>query len=79
MFRRNVTLNDVKLILEGGEIIKEYPDDNPYPSFLLLGFVDIRPLHLLVAKNFDTGACIMVTVYEPDRNIWSIDFKTKIR
>ena len=79
MFKRNIKVNEVKLILEGGEVIKKYPDDKPYPGFLLFGFIDLRPLHLLVAKINETGDCIMVTVYEPDRSIWSSDFKSKIK
>ena len=79
MFRRSISLEEVKFILKGGELIREYQDDKPYPSFLLLGFIDHRPLHLLVAKDIETENCIMVTVYEPDKNVWSTDFKTKTR
>jgi hypothetical protein len=78
MFRREITLSEVKMILDEGEIIREYPEDTPYPSFLVLGFANLRPLHLLVAKD-DAGICILVTVYEPDKNVWSADFKIKIR
>lgn len=70
---------EVKFILNDGEVIREYADDKPYPSFLLLGFIDRRPLHLLVAKDSETGNCILVTAYEPDKNAWSPDFKTKNR
>lgn len=79
MFRRHISLDDVKFILNDGEVIKEYQEDKPYPSFLLFGLIDLRPLHLLVAKDSETGNCIMVTVYEPDKNVWSTDFKTKLR
>ena len=79
MFRRNISLAEVKFILNNGEVIREYADDKPYPSFLLLGFIDHRPLHLLVAKDADTGNCVMVTAYEPDKNLWSSDFKNKNR
>ena len=79
MFRRNISLEEVKFILNTGEVIREYKDDKPYPSFLILGFIDYRPLHLLVAKDADTGNCIMVTAYEPDKKLWSLDFKTKNR
>jgi len=79
MFKRNITVDDVKQILSEGEIIRQYPDDRPYPSFLLLGFIDLRPIHLVVAKKDGTNDCILVTVYEPDRNIWSNDYKSKIR
>jgi hypothetical protein len=77
MFRRDISMEEVKFILNTGEVIREYIDDKPYPSFLILGNIDRRPLHLLVAKDTDTGTCILVTVYEPDKNVWSPDFKTK--
>ena len=79
MFRRSISVEEVKFILNTGEVIREYPEDIPYPSFLLLGFIDHRPLHILVANDSDTGNCIMVTAYEPDKNLWSPDFKTKNR
>jgi hypothetical protein len=79
MFKRNISLDEVKFILDKGEVIREYQDDKPYPSFLLHAFLDLRPLHLIVAKDFETGNCILVTVYEPDKNVWSTDYKTKIR
>ena len=79
MFKRRILLAEVKSLLTSSEIIKEYTDDKPYPSFLLPGFVSNRPLHLLVAKDEETENCIMVTVYEPDKNIWKNDFKTKIQ
>jgi hypothetical protein len=79
MFRRNIKVEEVKFILKAGEIIRQYPDDKPYPSFLILGFIEHRPLHLLVAKDPDTEDCTLVTAYEPDKMLWSSDFKTKMR
>lgn len=79
MFKRNISVDDIKGILEDGEIIMTYPDDKPYPSYLILGFRNKRPLHLVVAKDNHIGQCIMVTVYEPDKKSWSLDFKFKIK
>lgn len=79
MFRRNISVDDIIAILEDGEIIMTYTDDKPYPSYLILGFRNKRPLHLVVAKDNQTGQCIMITVYEPDKNSWSLDFKFKIK
>jgi len=39
MFSRNIYFNDVETTLKEGETIEEYPDDNPYPSKLILGFI----------------------------------------
>jgi len=79
MFKRSISLDEVRFILTNGEVIKEYPDDKPYPSYLIFGLINLRPLHLLVAKNVDTDSCILITVYEPDKNIWTNDFKKKIQ
>lgn len=79
MFKREISMNEVNVVLNSGDIINEYPDDKPYPCFLLLGFSDHRPLHLVVAKDMDTETCILVTVYEPDKNMWSADLKIKMK
>jgi len=37
MFERGVTQEDVRHVLATGETIERYPDDQPYPSRLILG------------------------------------------
>lgn len=51
--------------LFAGEVIDEYPTDQPYPSVLMLGWFDDHPLHLVAAKDAMTGQCIVITVYIP--------------
>ena len=77
MFKREISIDYVNVILKHSEVIKEYPEDKPYPSFLILGFISERPLHLLVAREKETGCCILVTVYEPDNKLWTNDFRSK--
>jgi hypothetical protein len=78
MFEREISPEDVLEAVRNGEIIKEYPDDRPYPSFLILSFVNNRPLHVVVARNTNDDFCFVVTIYEPDKSMWSKDFKTKL-
>lgn len=63
-------------MIEGGEIIREYADDKPFPSRLLLGWHQKRPLHVVAADTPDNET-IIITAYEPDTTIWEADFKTK--
>lgn len=42
---------DVRLVAGSGEMIADYPNDTPYPSCLVLGFVQGRPLHLVTAVD----------------------------
>lgn len=77
MFDRGVTYFDVRYVLENGEIIENYPDDIPYPSRLVLGWRDNRPLHVVAAENIEENQWIVVTVYEPDPNLWKPDFRQR--
>ena len=51
MFKRDILVEDVKQVIETGEIITEYPNDNPYPSYLVLDYVNLRPLHIVMARD----------------------------
>ena len=69
MFENNVSTDDVIAVISSGEIIERYPDDEPCPSFLLLGFIDGSPYHLVVATCQDHVR--VVTVYIPEENKWN--------
>ena len=77
MFSRNIDENQVRNVIELGQIIKSYEDDKPYPSYLMLGVVNLNPLHVVVAKNETDNSCIIITAYYPNEQIWNSDFKTK--
>lgn len=77
MFKRDIEIKDVHYIVSQGQIIKKYLHDRPYPSFLLLGYINKRPLHLVIAEDKQNYTCVIITAYEPDKLIWNKDFKTK--
>ena len=77
MFKRSISVDEIKQIIETGKIINEYPDDKPYPSFLLLGFANNRVIHLVLARNLSDDYCVVITAYEPSADIWERDFITK--
>jgi hypothetical protein len=77
MFQRGVGRDPVNEVVSGGETVANYPDDSPYPSCLLLGFVDSRPLHVVVAWDAGTGTCIIVTAYEPRPEQWEQGFRKR--
>lgn len=54
-----------------GEVIKNYPDDKPYPSCLVYGrtFKD-EPVHSVWAYNEETRWAVLITVYRPDPARW---------
>jgi hypothetical protein len=77
MFERRISVDDIRVALENGEIIEDYPDDVPYPSGLTLGWVAGRPLHIVAAEVTNTGETIIITVYEPDPKLWESNFKRR--
>ena len=77
MYQRQVSINAVRATLQNGEVIASYPDDHPSPSFLLLGWHEGSPVHVVVARDPETSTCQVVTVYRPDPAIWQSDFRRR--
>ncbi|MEW6386979.1 MAG: DUF4258 domain-containing protein [Thermodesulfobacteriota bacterium] len=77
MFARGIRTGAVRRVIEGGEVIADYPDDLPFPSCLVLGWVEGRPLHVVVARDAARRRCYVVTAYIPDPLLWEADFKTR--
>ncbi len=77
MFERAITDADVRAVITHAEVVSDYPDDTPYPSRLLLGFVRGRPLHVVLSYDQDRDECHVITVYEPDPERWQADFKRR--
>lgn len=76
MFERNISLDDVRQVVAHGEVIRTYPEDKPFPSRLILGWSGKRPVHVVAADD-DQENIIIITVYEPDPDLWEEDFRTK--
>ena len=77
MFQRGIRVEEVRLLIEKGEVIESYPDDNPYPSRLILGWHEGRPLHAVVADPMERNETIIITIYHPDPERWDNDFKRR--
>ena len=61
----------------GGEKIKDYPADRPFPSCLILGYADGRPVHSVWAFDSTAGFAVLITVYQPDPALWTTDFRRR--
>ena len=70
MFERNVNSDELRLIINTGKVIEKYVNDSPYPSRLILGKVNNRPLHVVITENKTENKIIVITVYEPDSRKW---------
>ena len=77
MFQRGIDPDAVAHVVSSGEVIADYPDDQPFSSSLILGFHGGHPVHAVVALDPLTGDCYLVTIYRPDPVIWDEAFKKR--
>ena len=72
-----ISEDEVKEVIEYFEIIEQYPEDKPYPSFLLFGRTkEKRPLHIVCAPVKVEKVLVIITVYEPNPTQW-IDYRRR--
>lgn len=76
MLERNILFQEIRESLKNGEIIEEYLDDRPFPSFLVFGLtMKHRPLHSIWALDKERLA-YLISAYEPDPDQWQ-DYKER--
>lgn len=76
LFERGITVKDIMSGIESGEIIKQYEDDKPLPSCLLLG-KDASGQHIHVVVSHDDEFIYLITAYYPDPNVWEVNLKKR--
>jgi hypothetical protein len=77
MFARGISPQLVERAVRLGEVIADYPYDQPYPSVLLL-FRDAKQvLHVVVGIDVISKTCHIITAYWPEPNLWDDDFRTR--
>ena len=77
MFSRSISEEEVRFVVEKGEVIENYENDTPYSSKLILGKFGLKNLHVVAAVNDADKEIIIITVYEPDPHLWDNNFKTR--
>lgn len=68
MFERNISTDDIITVISSGEIIEDYPDDDPCPSVLILGRINATAYHIVIALCPDHIR--VITVYIPEEKKW---------
>ena len=73
---RNIKLRFIQSALLNGEIIEQYPNDYPYPSCLVLYYLNGKtPIHVCVGLG--EGELWIITAYYPNTDEWEDDHKTR--
>lgn len=77
MFERRIPEENVRQVLQSGEMIEDYSDEMPYPGRLMSGRRGNRPLHVVMAENTKENELVVITVYEPAPSHWKPDFRDR--
>ena len=77
MFERGISVKTVISVLRSGNTIEDYSSEMQEPSRLILGFQGKHPLHVVISENQKTNELTVITVYTPNSDKWSKDFKRR--
>lgn len=77
MFERRIMEENVRRVLQHGEMIEDYSDEMTYPCGLMLGKHGKRLLHVVMAENISDDEAIVITVYEPNPAQWKSGSKDR--
>jgi hypothetical protein len=74
---RMITPAEIRDVINHGEIIENYPEDNRGHSDLILGYgAGQRPIHVVCSPKEDFLA--IITAYIPNTENWSADFRERL-
>ena len=77
MFERRIGVENVRQVLQSGEMIEDYSEEMPAPGGLMSGKRGQRPLHVVMAENTQEKELVVITVYEPDPAQWKPGFRNR--
>jgi len=75
--QRGLSDEEVHQTIRTGTVIESYPDDQPLPSALVLGYNGDVPVHTVVAYDVTERRLFIITVYVPDREHFEADHRTR--
>lgn len=76
MVQRGIGVDDVREVVDNGEVIEEYRNDSP-PRMLLLGFPNKRAIHVVTEYDPIAKETVIVTCYKPDERDWKPGFRER--
>lgn len=78
MYQRNIRVNEVEEALLSGEIIEDYSESEPLPTYLILGYTkNKKALHIVVGIDTIDEMIWAITTYEPSFREWEEGLKKR--
>ncbi len=79
LLQRQKTRLDVLEVIAKHHIVENYPDSKPYPCQLIMGFAQMKALHVVIAVDKIAQSVIIITAYWPDYEKWDDDFLKRLK
>lgn len=74
---RNISQDTIIEVIMKGEIIEDYPHSTPFPSCLILGWIQAKPYHVAVSFDETLKMAYIITAYKPSLDKFEPDFRTR--
>jgi len=74
---RNISQDSILEVILKGEVIEDYPEDQPFPSCLIFKMIENKPSHAVVSLDAQNQKVYIITAYEPTLDKFEPDFKTR--
>lgn len=73
ILQRGISTDDITKALSNGKVIEDYPNDYPYPSYLVLG-ISLNNQCIHVVCDIAESELWLITAYYPNPQKWNADF-----
>ena len=77
MLERQISRERIFATIADGEVIEEHELERPLVSYLVLGYYNKKPLHVMLAVDSREDILWIITVYKPSSSEWHEDMKTR--
>lgn len=84
-----LSTEEVRTVLENGLVLRRYPEDQPFSSDLVLGWIagparlgtyeKGRPIHVVAADDDEKRGTWIITIYEPNPDEWTDQFRWRVQ
>ena len=74
---RNISQDTIFKVILKGEVIENYPEDQPFPSCLIFKMIENKPFHVVVSLDPQSQKVYIITAYEPTLDKFESNFKTR--
>ena len=74
---RNISQDAILEVILKGEVIENYPEDQPFSSCLIFKMIENKPFHAVVSLDDQNQKAYIITAYEPTLDKFESNFRIR--